>query len=311
VVCQIAERLEAFRIMLTSSIGSKVKLNTTIGSDISAVKVDVSEFELAIINLVVNARDAMPNGGVISITAENVALSPSDTAIGLEGAFVALRVTDTGSGIAPDVLLKVFDPFFTTKEADKGSGLGLSQVHGFAHQSGGTVTIESELGRGTTVTLYLPQAEEELIESGLQSEELVASHGRVLVVEDNPEVADVTVSMLEQLGYEVMAVRDADTALTLIEQQSFDLMVSDIVMAGSMDGIGLARVIREQKPGLAVLLVTGYSNAASYLVGEFVVIRKPFQLAELNRAVARLIAEAKQPPGSNVVRLRAPHRDRT
>jgi len=308
VVCQIAERLEAFRIMLTSSIGSKVKLNTTIATDISAIKVDVSEFELAMVNLVINARDAMPNGGGISITAEKVALSPRDTVTGLEGAFVALRVTDTGSGIAPDVLLKVFDPFFTTKEADKGSGLGLSQVHGFAHQSGGTVTIESELGRGTTVTLYLPRAEEELIESGSQNEELAASHGCVLVVEDNPEVADVTVSMLEQLGYEVVAVREADTALTLIEQQSFDLVVSDIVMAGSMDGIGLARVIRERKPGLAVLLVTGYSNAASYLVGEFVVIRKPFLLAELNRAVARLIAEAKQPPGSNVVRLRAPSR---
>ena len=249
---------------------------------------------------------------MISITAENVTLSPSDTASGLEGEFVALRVTDTGSGIAPDVLSKVFDPFFTTKQPDKGSGLGLSQVHGFAHQSGGTVTIESELGRGTTVTLYLPQVEEERAESGLQ---VATKPLRAMAVCWRSKTIlrwrMSRLRMLEQLGYEVEAVRDADTALTLIEQHSFDLVVSDIVMAGSMDGIGLARAIRERKPGLAVLLVTGYSNAALVLAGDFVVMRKPFQLAELSRVAARLIAEAKQPPGSNVVRLRAPRKDRT
>ncbi len=310
VVCRIAERFETFRVMLTSSIGSRVKLVTTVGSDVSAVKVDVSEFELAIINLVLNARDAMPNGGIISVTAENVTLSPGTDQTGLEGAFVALRVSDTGSGIPPDVLPKVFDPFFTTKQVDKGSGLGLSQVHGFAHQSGGTVMIESQLGRGTTITLYLPQTDDVFSCPEADSEEVDAGRGLVLVVEDNPEVAEVTVAMLGQLSYEVEAVREVDTALTLIEQRSFDLVVSDIVMAGSMDGAGLARAIRDRNPRLPVLLVTGYSNTEPELSREFVVLRKPFQLAELSRATARLIAEAKQPRDSNVVRLRAARRDR-
>jgi hypothetical protein len=175
------------------------------------------------------------------------------------------------------VLPKVFDPFFTTKQADKGSGLGLSQVHGFAHQSGGTVTIESELGRGTTITLYLPQVEEESSSVEVDSDEVDAGRGLVLVVEDNPEVAEVTVAMLGQLGYEVEAVRDAGAALSLI---------------------------------LPVLLVTGYSHTAADISGDFVVMRKPFQLAELSRATVRLIAEAKQPPGSNVVRLRRARRDK-
>jgi CheY-like chemotaxis protein len=131
----------------------------------------------------------------------------------------------------------------------------------------------------------------------------------VLVVEDNPEVAEVTIAMLGQLGYEVEAVHDADTALNLIEQRSFDLVVSDIVMAGFTDGIGLARAIRDRNPRLPVLLVTGYSHTAADVSADFVVMRKPFQLAELSRAAARLIAEAKQPPGSNVVRLRRTHRD--
>ena len=241
----------------------------------------MSEFELAIINLVLNARDAMPNGGIISITAENVTLSSDGTQTGLEGEFVALRVSDTGGGIAPDVLPKVFDPFFTTKQADKGSGLGLSHAQGFAHQSGGTVTIESEFGRGTTVTLYLPQAAEECTPSEASTESVDAGQGHVLAVEDNPDVAEVTTAMLEQLGYKVTSVRDADAALNLIEHGSFDLVVSDIVMPGSTDGLGLAEAIRHECPGLPVLLVTGYSDTAAGASGELVILRKPFQLAEL------------------------------
>jgi PAS domain S-box-containing protein len=302
-VFHVAERIETFRTMLASSIGA-AQLATTIGPDVWPVKVDASELELSLVNLVINARDAMPNGGVIAITAENVTLARADTKAEVEGDFVALRVTDTGSGIAPDVLEKVFDPFFTTKQVNKGSGLGLSQVHGFAHQSGGTVTIASTLGRGTTVTLYLPRGRGDGIAAAGEVEVESARGGAVLVVDDNPEVAEVSASMLEQLGYQVQRAGDAAGALAAVDAHAFDLVMTDIVMPGTMDGVALARAVRARRPGLPVLLVTGYSEAAAEAGAEFPVMRKPFQLAELSRATARMIAEAKQPPASNVVRLR-------
>jgi PAS domain S-box-containing protein len=300
-VFQVAERVGAFRAMLEIFVGSSVRLSVAIGSDIWSVKVDESEFDLALVNLALNAHDAMPNGGALVITAENVNLSPGDTLAAIQGEFVALRITDTGSGIAPDVLPKVFDPFFTTKEFGKGSGLGLSQVHGFAHQSGGTVHVDSVVGRGTTVTLYLPRSEE--TPRAVQGESRVesAAGGTVLVVEDNPEVLAICVSMLEQLSYEVCAVSGASAALDVIEKKNFDLVVSDIVMPGGMDGAALANAIRARRPELPVLLVTGFSPSASH--ADFPIIRKPFDFSELSRTVARLIAEAKQPPDSNLVRL--------
>jgi CheY-like chemotaxis protein len=269
------------------------------------VKVDPSELELSLVNLVLNSRDAMSSGGVIALSAENVTLARGDTQAQIEGEFVAVRVTDTGTGIAPDVLPKVFDPFFTTKQVDKGSGLGLSQVHGFAHQSGGTVTIESTLGKGTTVTLYLPRLRADAVAASETPVES-AGGGTVLVVDDNPDVADVSAGMLEQLGYEAHKARDAAAALAAVEQHAFDLVLSDIVMPGAMDGIALARALRERHPGLPVLLVTGYSQAAAEAAPEFTVMRKPFQLAELSRAAGRMIAESKQPAVTNVVRLRKP-----
>jgi PAS domain S-box-containing protein len=304
-VVALNSRVEAFGGMLASSLGETAKLAIAIGAEIWPVRVDASELELALVNVVLNARDAMlPNGGTIAVTAENVTLVRQDTEAGIEGDFVALWVADTGSGIAPDVLAKVFDPFFTTKAVDKGSGLGLSQVHGFAHQSGGTVRITSELGKGTTVTLYLPRAREtaDAVAAAPQVESI--GGGSVLVVEDNPEVAEATVTMLDQLGYESHAVRDADAALAAIATRNFDLVVSDIVMAGAMDGVALARAIRDRRPGLPVLLVTGYAKAALDAAGEFPLMRKPFDLAELSRTSARLIAEARQPANANVVRLR-------
>jgi PAS domain S-box-containing protein len=302
-VLEIGKRIEAFRTMLASSMGEPVRLITAVDADVWPVKVDPSELELALVNLALNARDAMPDGGVISVTAENASLARGDTAANVEGDFVALRVIDTGSGIAPDVVAKVFDPFFTTKQLGKGNGLGLSQVHGFVHQSGGTVTIDSELGRGTTVTLYLPRAHERATEVEAQPETESAVGGTILVVEDNPDVMGVTVTMLEQLGYDVQAAGDAAAALEAVDKRDFDLVISDIVMAGTMDGAALARAIRARKPQLPVLLVTGYSPAAAGADATFPVMRKPFQLADLSRAITRMIAEARQPPNSNLVRL--------
>jgi PAS domain S-box-containing protein len=305
-VLALGERLEALRTLLTGSVGGMARLLITIGPEVWPIKVDANELEIALVNLVINARDATANNGAIFVTAENVTLCPGDTEAKLEGQFVALRVTDTGGGIAPDLLPRVFDPFFTTKQVGKGSGLGLSQVHGFAHQSGGTVTIESELGKGTTVTIYLPRAAEMAATVHAKPEVEAALGGRVLVVEDNPEVAEVSASMLEQLGYDVHTVGNADAALDALDGHSFDLVMSDIVMAGTMDGMALARTIRERKPNLPVLLVTGYSQKASEAGTDFPLMQKPFQLADLSRTTTRVIAEAKQPPGTNVVRLRNP-----
>jgi PAS domain S-box-containing protein len=303
-VLDLAASIEEFRKMLASFIGGSARLIVTLERALWPVKVDANELEVALVNLALNARDAMPAGGVISVTAENVVLTQTDTHAGISGEFVALRVSDTGCGIAPDVLPKVFDPFFTTKEVSKGSGLGLSQVHGFVHQSGGTVTIESKLGQGTTVTMYLPRSQGEPRALRAQDDVESAGSGKVLLVEDNPEVLGVSVSMLEQLGYEVHAVSDAADALAAIEQASFDVVVSDIVMPGSMDGMALANAIRVRQPELPVLLMTGYSPALAQTQSEFAILRKPFQVSDLGRTITRLIAEARQPPDTNVVRLR-------
>jgi PAS domain S-box-containing protein len=304
VVLALTERVEASRAMLMSSVGSAVHLVITIGPEVWPVRADAGELELALVNLVLNARDAMSGGGIVSIAAENRTLGAADTAAQIKGDFVALRITDTGCGIAPDLLPKVFDPFFTTKDVNKGTGLGLSQVYGFAHQSGGTVVIESELGKGTTITLYLPRARENGVADDDEATFESAEGGLILVVEDNPEVAEITADMLRQLGYAVETVASGEAALAAVERRAFDLVVSDIVMAGPVDGLALARRIRDDKPELPVLLVTGYSHLASEAGAEFSVMRKPFEIADLSRAASRLIADAKQPPNANVVRLR-------
>jgi PAS domain S-box-containing protein len=302
VVAGVGERLEAVRPLIASSIGAQVRLAAVVPPELWPVRVDLAEFELALINLALNARDAMPEGGMITLSAENAALQPADTRLGLKGDFVAITVADTGLGIAPDLLPRVFDPFFTTKPPDKGTGLGLSQVHGFVHQSGGTLGIESELGKGTRVTLYLPRSRAGIEERAAEPAVEADTGGTVLLVEDNPDVAEASAVLLEQLGYEVHRAGDAETALREVEARELDLVVSDIVMAGAMDGLGLARAIRQRHPTLPVLLVTGYSNAVASAETEFTVLRKPYELAELGRAAAKLVAEA-QPP-TNLVHLR-------
>ncbi|HZB37471.1 MAG TPA: PAS domain S-box protein [Beijerinckiaceae bacterium] len=303
-VFSIGERIAAVRPMIGSSIGASVRLVDMIPPELWPVKADVSEFELALINLALNARDAMPEGGMITITAENVTLKGGETQPSLEGDFIALTVADSGSGIAPDILPKVFDPFFTTKQGAKGTGLGLSQVHGFVHQSGGTVALNSELGRGTSVTLYLPRAREAAEHAPVEAAAEFAGSGTILLVEDNPEVAEATAELVQQLGYGIEGAGDAAAALEAVERESFDLVISDIVMAGAMDGLGLARAIRQRRPDLPVLLVTGYSNALALAASEFTVLRKPFALADLGRAVAKIIAETREPAPTNLVHLR-------
>ncbi len=279
----LAERIHSVRNVLDTGLGSNVHLHVEIDPDIWPVSVDVTEFETALINLLINARDAMPNGGTVKVRARNIRLNEDDR----KGDHVAVSVEDSGVGIPPDVIAKVFDPFFTTKPAGKGTGLGLSQVHGFVHQAGGTVMLHSELGQGTRFTIVLPRgaAATSPLADNDDGEQAGAS-GTVLLVEDNPDVAGASMGLLEQLGYSVRWVSDAEAALKAIERDSIDLVFSDIVMPGEMDGLGLAHAIRKKRPDLPVLLATGYSDAAHAARTDFPILKKPYQIYELSRALA-------------------------
>jgi PAS domain S-box-containing protein len=283
----LGERIEAIRQVLDTGVGSAVQLAFDLGRDIWPVRVDIAEFETALVNLVINARDAMPLGGTITISAQNRSVTEGPNS----GDFVAIGIKDTGEGIAPDVLGKIFDPFFTTKPVGKGTGLGLSQVHGFAHQAGGTVSVESELGKGTTLTMWLPRQQLEQRAERTDPVELGGS-GTVLLVEDNPDVASVSCNLLEQLGYNVRRVADAESALRELEcqdkGQEIDLVFSDVVMPGKLDGLGLAHRLREIRPDLPVLLATGYSDAVAGARGQFPILRKPYEIHQLSRAIASL-----------------------
>jgi PAS domain S-box-containing protein len=280
----VAERIEAVRDVLDTGVGGAVKLSFDIDRTIWPVTIDVAELETALVNLVINARDAMPGGGTITIGAHNMTIPEGGDA----GDYVGVSVTDAGTGIAPDVLHKIFDPFFTTKPIGKGTGLGLSQVHGFAYQAGGTVRVESELGKGTTVTILLPRDWSSSRPSDRSEIAEAGGSGTVLLVEDNPDVASASASLLEQLGYTVRRVADAEAAVLDVERDSVDLVFSDIVMPGKMDGLGLARRLKEIRPNLPVLLATGYSDAAANARGEFSIIRKPYEIHQLSQAIAKL-----------------------
>jgi PAS domain S-box-containing protein len=272
---KLSERLNVLRDVLTSGLGSTMSLTIDVADDVWNIVVDPNEFETALVNLVVNARDAMPEGGSVIISAKNIP----------EKAEVAISVEDTGVGIPDDIAAKVFDPFFTTKAVGKGTGLGLSQVHGFAHQAGGTVGLRSVLGSGTTITICLPKA------AGQPTSEQVQvsskGSGTVLLVEDNPEVATVSTGLLEQLGYHVRWATNASAALAELEKDGIDIVFSDIVMPGKMDGIGLAKIIREKNPKIPILLVTGYSASTKEIGSQFAILRKPYQLHELSRELQK------------------------
>jgi PAS domain S-box-containing protein len=278
----LVDRIYSIREILDTGLGSSVELHLEVDPDVWPVTVDAAEFETALVNLVINARDAMPKGGSVKVRANNVYIDDGIR----KGDYVAIEVRDTGVGIPPDLIAKVFDPFFTTKAIGKGTGLGLSQVHGFAYQAGGMVAVTSELGQGTTFTIHLPRSEP--VAKVTEVEVNSIASGTVLLVEDNPDVATASIGLLEQLGYSVLWVSDAEAALKAIDRNGIDLVVSDIVMPGIMDGLGLARSIKQRHPGLPILLATGYSEAAQGARSDFPILRKPYQIHELSRALSDL-----------------------
>ena len=276
-VVDLNASIRNLRPMIESSLRGNIVYKETINPNLWPVKVDLAELELAIVNIAVNARDAMPNGGVFALTAENVTVNNSSGQDGQNGDFVAVEFGDSGTGIPPDLLSKIFDPFFTTKEVGKGSGLGLSQVYGFAHQSGGTVRAESKVGLGTAVTIYLPSYAGVAIDAPKISETARAPRPMVLIVDDSAEVAEVTSSLFEHLGYDTVYCDSAEAALRLLaDGTKIDLVFSDIVMPGTIDGVGLAGEVQARYPHLPVILTTGYSDAAQAAPPSLPILRKPF-----------------------------------
>jgi len=285
-VVDLSASIKNMRTMIESSLRGNIVYNENVGDRVSQIKVDLAELELAIVNIAVNARDAMPNGGTFTVSVSGVTVEQEIGEHRPGDAFFAIAFSDTGTGIPPHLLSKMFDPFFTTKEVGKGTGLGLSQVYGFAHQAGGTVTADSKVGQGTTLTIYLPACADEQIASdepsAARTKARYSQRRMVLVVDDNADVADVTSSLFEQLGYETIYRESAEAALQLIETGTkIDLVFSDIVMPGTIDGVGLAREIRSRYPTLPIALTTGYSDAAKAAPSDLRILRKPFDTEAL------------------------------
>ena len=294
----LAAHLSGLREILDRSLRGDIHVEMRFGPDLWPVEIDPGELELTMLNLCVNARDAMTGGGTIAVTAENRQIAeegepPTD--------FVELSVADTGCGMPPEVLRRAFEPFFTTKDVGKGSGLGLPQVFGFAHQSGGRVRIDSQVGEGTVVTLLLPRSLQPVAALDADDASSVPSarsgerSGLVLLVEDDDEVAALTREMLCTLGFSVIHAASPAAALgALADARSVDFVLSDIMMPGDMSGLDLAREIRRRQPNLPVVLTTGYAEAASSMnVDEFELLLKPYSAEALADALG---VEARKAP---------------
>ena len=265
-VVSLNDLVDVIKPILIRTLGEQVEVVTHLADDLTPTLADPGQVENAILNLAINARDAMPHGGTLTIETSNMTLDADyvDTRVDVEaGDYVALSVTDTGTGMLPEVVAHAFEPFFTTKEAGAGSGLGLSMVYGFAKQSGGHVAIYSEPGIGTTVTLYLrPASPKPGTEVPDQPEDaLPRGSETILVVEDDPRVQRLTVTRLEGLGYQVLQADDGPSALKVLRSSTeIDLVLSDVVMPGGMTGFEVADQALVIRPALRVLLTTGYAN---------------------------------------------------
>ncbi|MCF8476199.1 MAG: response regulator [Pseudolabrys sp.] len=295
-VVDLSERLPTIRELLMRSLGANIEIKVDVPDGVCAVRVDPGEFELAMLNLAVNAKDAMPDGGTLSIRAKPVTLKGEASEDGLSGDFVAVRIADSGQGISADVVARVFEPFFTTKDIGKGTGLGLSQVYGFAKQSGGLATISSTEGRGTAITLFLPRSYDMPSVAPAQPAQARADGaGTVLLVEDNSDAAETGADFLRHLGYQVRSVANAQAAIAALRLDANVVLVfSDILMPGGMDGYNLAREIGERFPGIPVLLTTGYSASAQEAVRHgVIVLQKPYDLESLRRNIRAAIDGAK------------------
>lgn len=290
-VIDLGEAVLATRDMLGTLTGSRIRIEIDLPDTAVFAEADPSQFDTSIVNMVVNARDAMAGEGMLAVEVSCSEAIPALRSLPqVAGRFVTISIRDTGAGIASDRLDAIFEPFYTTKGVGQGTGLGLSQVYGFAKQSGGEVRVESQPGEGSTFTLYLPRAEATAVKAVSERPlpPLQAGHGTcVLVVEDNEDVGSFAKQTLEELGYRTTFAPDAETALAALENgaDGFDVVFSDVVMPG-MNGIDLARTIRARYPHLPVILTSGYSHVlAREGSAGFELLRKPYSMEELSRAL--------------------------
>jgi two-component system NtrC family sensor kinase len=266
--------------MLTHSLRENIVLEFALDPQLWPVRVDADQLQIALINLAVNARDAMPDGGVLRIKSENISSTNE----------VCLTVSDTGTGMSPEVAARVFEPFFTTKEVDKGTGLGLAQVHGFVHQLGGRLTLDSTPGQGTTVSLFFSRSPEQLEDTNARVQPLpqMPAGLSVLVVDDNPDIAALATAALEEQGCTTQQAHTGAEAMKILREASFDVLLTDIVMPGAIDGIALAKTAKAAAPEMVTVLMTGYSErleSGEKIEGELLL--KPFSSHDLAVALRR------------------------
>jgi CheY-like chemotaxis protein len=292
--------------LLRGTLGGTVRLEIVLKPDLWPALADQVQLELVVLNLAINARDAMPIGGALTIETTNATMGPARSPHDPPaGEYVVISVTDAGTGMSPEVLEHAFEPFFTTKGPGKGSGLGLAQVYGFAKQSGGGVRIDTQIGEGTSIKVYLPRADRlphRAAETAALRDAAEPGRLRVLLVDDDSDVRDVTAGMLEDLGYHVTAAASGPAALDLLDHgAAFDLHLFDFAMPG-MNGVELARQVETRKPGVPTVFVTGYADSkAMDEIGRRPVVLKPFQPGSL-AATLRDAIGGKMPP-SNVVQF--------
>lgn len=298
-VCDMLQEVEEF---LDRLLGEDIALTIDLGDENNTVLTDRTQLENALLNLVVNAKDAMPNGGELSIVVKNVHLArsivQSDESIG-EGKYIEIAISDNGVGIPEAIQKQIFEPFFTTKEKDRGTGLGLSTVYGFIRQSGGNITVDSGAGEGTTFKLYLPQAETVAIRQPESLEPVTAPdhyEGTVLVVEDDDRVREIAASMLEEVGFEVITARDGRSGLAQFKRYpDIDLVFSDVIMPGGLSGIEMAEKILKIKPNIPILLATGYTEKSikDHILGftSVVFVSKPYDTKQLPKLIHSMMME--------------------
>jgi PAS domain S-box-containing protein len=297
-VFNVGTQVENVAELVRPVVGGRIQIEVEIGDFNAFTIADIAQFETALINLAINARDAMDGEGKLKIAVSKAGtIPPLRAQPARSGNFIAVSITDTGTGIAAKNLEAIFEPFFTTKEVGKGTGLGLSQAFGFAKQSGGDIAVSSILGHGATFTIYLPQAPAPASEAeiaAIKNEPATTGRGfRVLLVEDDDEVGRFSTELLEDLGYTVRRVAEARAALAILGEDEFavDLVFSDVIMPG-MNGVELAGVIRERFPGLPVVLTSGYSNVlAENAHHGFELIQKPYSVESLSRILKKAISE--------------------
>jgi PAS domain S-box-containing protein len=276
--------ITAFETVLRRAINPNIEFEVELDRKAHSAVIDSARFESALLNLVVNARDAMPQGGRITISTAAVTLGQHQAGMLAPGDYVRVTVADNGTGMPPEVVARAFEPFFTTKEMGKGTGLGLSQVYGFIKQSGGEVVIESRPGEGTAVSIYLPAVVTAAVDG-------VAAHTeRVLIVEDEPDLMDVAAALFTSMGYEVVTAASGREAIDVLEHRDIDILFTDVVMPNGMNGLELANYTREHYPDTKIMLASGYPLPALRQrhggdLAEFAFVNKPYRLSDLARTL--------------------------